>query len=383
MTTAEARERDGLVQAYLDDLLSESDADRLRELLTSDEAHLDALIRAVDLEGVLVGVLRETSTGPSVEGMTQAPPRRGEASVMSQGDPARSGRTRRSRWFSREHSWQAALAAALLVAVVGVLGFPAGSDHVLLGGRAWLENGRELRRGERLRASEPWALRTSESASIRLSDSSTVELGPGSALAQQPTDRRGVDLRLAAGRARVLVAPGRERLRVSSPPGWVESAGGSFELKITSEREEEGPIRKGEQPMKGLITAAVVSVLAGSASVGNAQGTVAPEPGSAAVLVAAAPPLAVATSQDAEALLKRLEELSAAVTKLEEKVKNLEARNKQLRDQLNGTGGGPGGVPPGGVPAPGAVPPGGVPAPGAVPPGGVPAPGSVPETPRK
>jgi hypothetical protein len=359
MTTEEVRERDGLVQAYLDDLLSEPEADRLRELLVADEAHLDALIRAVDLEGVLVGVLGETSESPSLEGRIEAPPR--------PGGRTRSPGTRRSGWIRWEHSGQAAIAAVLLIAVVGFLAFPAGSHHVLEGGRAWLEDGRELQRGERLRASEPWALRTSESASLRLADGSTVELGPGGVLALLPGGGRGADVRLGAGRARVVVASDRGPLRVSSPAGWVESAGGSFELRVSSEREAGEPTLKGGQPMNGVITAAIVTVLAGSASVGNAQGTLAAKPGSAAVLSAAEPPLIVAQAQDAEALLKRLEELSAAIARLEEKVKSLEARNKQLKDQVNGAGAGPGGVPPGGVPAPGAVPQGGTPAPGAVP----------------
>lgn len=382
MTTEETRERDVLVQAYLDDLLSDPEAERLRELLARDEAHLDALIRAVDLEGVLVSVLGGTSEGPRLAGRVEAPSRPGDSPGARSGVRIRSGRTRRSGWI-REHYLQAAMAAALLIVVVGFLGFPANSDHVLEGGRAWFEGGRELQRGERLRASEPWALRISESASFRLADGSTVELGPGSALALLPRGRRGADVQLGAGRARVVVAPNQERLRVSSSAGWVESAGGSFELRVSSEREEGETMRKGGPPLKAMITAAVVTVLAGSASVGNAQGTLAAEPGSAAVLTAAEPPLIVAQAQDAEALLKRLEELSAAVAKLQEKVQSLEARNKHLKDQLNGAGGAPGAVPPGGVPAPGAVPPGGVPAPGAVPPGGNPAPGTVPETPRK
>jgi hypothetical protein len=378
MTTEEARERDGLIQAYLDDLLSEPDADRLRELLKADEAHVDALISAVDLEGVLFSALRGTALAPAFHGRGEVPAGRGKAPEASPGDPARSGRTWRSRWFRREHAWQVGIAAALLIAVVGVLGFPAGSDHVLEGGRAWLENGRELQRGERLRASEPWALWTSESASLRLADGSTVLLSPGSALDLRPAGPRGAEARLGEGKARVVVAPGRESLRISSPTGWIESTGGSFELKVTSKREEGEPVRKGGQPMKGMFTAAVVTLLAGSASVGNAQGILSAEPGSATVLSAAEPPLVVAPAQDAEALLKRLEELSAALSKLEEKVQRLEARNKQLKEQLNGAGGAPGAVPPGGVPAPGAVPPGGVPAPGAVPPGGTPAPGGVP-----
>ena len=379
MTTEEARERDGLIQAYMDDLLSEPEADRLRGLLAADDAHLDALIRLVDLEGVLVSVLGETSRGSSLDGRVEALPPQGESLEVGLGGPVHSWRTRVSRWIRREHSWQAALTATFMVALAGFLGFPSGSDHVLEGGRAWLEGGRELRRGERLSASEPWALRTSESASLRLADGTAVELGPGSTLSLQPSRRREAEVGLGAGRARITVPPGQGRRRVSSPAGWVESAGGAFELNVMSEREDLKPIMKGEQPMKGMITAAVVTVLAGSASVGNAQGTFLAGPGTSAVLPAAEAPLVVADAQDAEALLKRLEELSAALAKLEEKVQHLEARNKQLKDQLNGAGAAPGAVPPGGVPAPGAVPPGGVPAPGAVPPGQAPAPGGAPK----
>lgn len=94
--------------------------------------------------------------------------------------------------------------------------------------------------------------------------------------------------------------------------------------------------------MKGMIAGALVTVLAGSASLANAQGTASVEPGRAAVLARTEAPLLLAAPQDAEALLKRLEQLAARVAKLEEEIGRLEARNKQLKEQLksNAAGGG-------------------------------------------
>ena len=93
--------------------------------------------------------------------------------------------------------------------------------------------------------------------------------------------------------------------------------------------------------MKGMIAGALVTVLAGSASLANAQGTASVEPGQAAVLAASEAPLFLASPQDAEALLKRLEQLAARVAKLEDEIGRLEARNKQLKEQIkSGAAGG-------------------------------------------
>ena len=86
--------------------------------------------------------------------------------------------------------------------------------------------------------------------------------------------------------------------------------------------------------MKGLMTGALVTVLSGSALLANERGAVRVEPGQAALLARAEAPLRVASPQDAEALLKRLEQLVTRVAKLEEEIGRLEARNKQLKEQV-------------------------------------------------
>ena len=88
--------------------------------------------------------------------------------------------------------------------------------------------------------------------------------------------------------------------------------------------------------MKGLIAGALVTVLAGSASLSNAEGNASAGPGQAAVLARAEAPLLVAAPQDAEALLKKLEQLATRVAKLEEEIGRLETKNKQLKEQLKG-----------------------------------------------
>ena len=94
--------------------------------------------------------------------------------------------------------------------------------------------------------------------------------------------------------------------------------------------------------MKGLIAGALVTVLAGSATLSNAEGNASAGPGQAAVLARAEAPLLVAAPQDAEALLKKLEQLAARVAKLEEEIGRLETKNKQLKEQLKANA--PGGV---------------------------------------
>lgn len=88
--------------------------------------------------------------------------------------------------------------------------------------------------------------------------------------------------------------------------------------------------------MKGMIAGALVTVLAGSVSLSNAEGNASAGPGQSAVLARTQVPLLVAAPQDAEALLKKLEQLAARVAKLEEEIGRLETRNKQLKEQLKG-----------------------------------------------
>ena len=100
------------------------------------------------------------------------------------------------------------------------------------------------------------------------------------------------------------------------------------------------------------VRRANVEAARAQASLANAQGTASVESGQAAVLAMSEAPLFLASPQDADALLKRLEQLAARVAKLEDEVGRLEAKNKQLKEQLksNGVGGawfgggGPGGA---------------------------------------
>lgn len=107
--------------------------------------------------------------------------------------------------------------------------------------------------------------------------------------------------------------------------------------------------------MKGIMAGALVTVLAGSVSLSNAEGRAVVTGGRSAALVASSEPLLVASPQDPEALLRRLEQIAGAIAKLEEEIGRLEARNKQLKAQLDSNApggrvwfGGAGGAAPGG-----------------------------------
>jgi len=227
--------------------------------------------------------------------------------------------------------WQVPLAAAVLIGLVTVFLAPRPS-HTLTAGRLALEDGREVSAPLDLAASKPWRLRAIEKSSVRLSDRSTIELGAGTRFGLEGSGERGVQAELASGEAMFVVAADPRRLAVRAPAGRIESGDGTFSVKIVFEEE-------GGSPMKGMIAGALVTVLAGSASVSNAQGQASVGPGRSMVLAAAEAPLLVASPQDAEALLKRLEQLAARVAKLEDELTRLETRNKQLREQLKSGGG--------------------------------------------
>jgi hypothetical protein len=92
-----------------------------------------------------------------------------------------------------------------------------------------------------------------------------------------------------------------------------------------------------------MVSGIVVAVVAGSAALSNAQGAVEVQVGRAAVMSAAEAPLLVGAPQDdAESLLRRLEQLAASVAKLEQEIARLEERNAKLKEQLrsNAPGGG-------------------------------------------
>jgi septal ring factor EnvC (AmiA/AmiB activator) len=114
--------------------------------------------------------------------------------------------------------------------------------------------------------------------------------------------------------------------------------------------------------MLGLIAGTLATVLAASAPLVGERGSNSADPGQA---IAAAPEatLVVASPQDAEALLKRLEQLAARVAKLEDEIGRLETTHKQLKEQLqtSGVAGAGAGAPGASVrvnPAPGSAVPG-------------------------
>jgi hypothetical protein len=223
--------------------------------------------------------------------------------------------------------WQVPIAAAALIGLVFVLLSP-GSRHRVVDGRVALEDGKVVAAPVDLAAARTWQLQAVDPVRVELSDRSTVALSPGARLSLAPDGARGVQAELTSGEGAFAVAPDPRRLIVCSPAGRVEAADGRFSMKIVFE--------EGGTPVKKAFAGALVTVLAGSISLSNANGSVEAQQGQAAVLAAAEAPLFLRSPQDRqEELLRRLEQLAARVAKLEEEVAQLEKRNAQLKTQLS------------------------------------------------
>jgi ferric-dicitrate binding protein FerR (iron transport regulator) len=251
--------------------------------------------------------------------------------------------------------WQVPLAAAVLLGLLAVFLSP-GPSHRLIEGRVAFPDGVEVSAPHAFPVWTPWRIRAKEKSKVAFSDRSTAELSAGTEAALCPDGPGGVPFALSSGDVAFVVVHGPNRFSVRAPSGKVQCEEGRFLVRIVEEKE-------GGTPMKSLIGGTLVTVIAGSVSLSNALGQISAEPGRSAVMAAREAPLLVAAPQDAEALLKRLEQLVARVSKLEEEIGRLEARNKQLKEQLQSTGslwtvnpgggtvrviqGGPGGAAPG------------------------------------
>src|SRR5262249_49785106 len=131
--------------------------------------------------------------------------------------------TRRGRGLR----WQVAVAAAVLLGLVGVL-FSSRSPYRLVDGRLALEDGRLLEAPQDLSAAQSWRVRAVEKASVRLADHSTITLSPEARLALDPA----VAPQLISGEAEVQVAPAGSRFSMASPAGHVEMESGRFSIRI-------------------------------------------------------------------------------------------------------------------------------------------------------
>jgi hypothetical protein len=223
-------------------------------------------------------------------------------------------------------SWQIPLAAVVLVGLVAALASP-GPAHRITAGRVALEDGRELRAPAVLAATKPWSVTAVETVRVRLSDRSTVELTPGTRLTLEVEGERGVAPGLSSGEAVFGVVRDARVLAVRSSAGRVESREGTFRVKTVVADE-------GGTSMNGMMAGVLVTVFSGSISLSNERGMARVVPGQAAAMSPSEAPLFVASAQDQEALLKRLERLAAAIAKLEQEIARLEERNRQLKKQV-------------------------------------------------
>jgi uncharacterized small protein (DUF1192 family) len=243
----------------------------------------------------------------------------GKGSSRSQVSP-------RGMFSRRGRVWEALGAAALLV-VLGLMFFWPVKHHTLLTGRMALEDGTDLRSGARLPLSKSWRLRALERSALRLADHSMVELSSGGLIELANAGDRGVEACIASGEAVLSVTRDSRPFLMRSSVGDVMCSEGSFRLKVIGSLE-------GAESMKGSITTAFVTVLAGSVSLSNAQGEMSLETGRSAIMETGRAPCLVETQEDGDALLKKLEELSARIARLEDEVQRLETRNKNLKERL-------------------------------------------------
>ena len=265
---------------------------------------------------------------------------RGEARVLASAlaDPARLEALKKSlvkrataapRRIRLGALWQIPAAAAVLFALVVTLALPSPAAVELVDGRVRMEPGdREWVAPAVLPADAVREVRALEASTIRLASRFTVELEPEARIGLAP----GPAADVRAGRIRFTVTGSGGPVVVRSGAGRLESAGGRFELNVIEKNE-------GGTKMKGMLTGVVVTVLAGSVGMSNAHGTVEAESGRVVVLAPSQAPLFV-SQDDPETLLRRLEQLAAAIARLEAEISRLETRNAQLKASLkNGTAG--------------------------------------------
>jgi anti-sigma factor RsiW len=239
------------------------------------------------------------------------------------------------RW--RGWLWQVPAAAAVLIGLLTLLSSQAGRHH-LVDGRVALPDGSVAAAPLDLDGSLSWQLRALEKARVELRDRTTVELTKGARLALTPVGPRGVQPAVSSGEALFIVVNDLKPLTIELPAGRVVASDGTLTVKFVVQE-------KGEDPMNKTLAGALVTLVAGSASLSTPNGVAEARAGQSAILAPAEAPLLVASPQDKqEDLLRRLEELVARVAKLEAEVSQLEARNKQLKVQLQSNApGGPGG----------------------------------------
>lgn len=230
--------------------------------------------------------------------------------------------------------WQIPIAAAVLLGLVALLAEP-GRRHEVVSGRLALDDGRELAPKAELAAEKSWRIRAVEPSRIRLADGSAVELQPAAQVGLAPVEGRGVEAELVSGAVALAVAPGPRRLTLRFPAGRLETAEGRYGVKIVS-------AEQGGEPM---LAAAMVTLVSGTLSLSNPHGALEVSPGQSAFLTASAAPLLTAAPQDRqEDLLRRLEQLAAAIARVEAQIAKLEERNKQLKVQVQNPGAAPGAV---------------------------------------
>lgn len=240
------------------------------------------------------------------------------------------------RW--RGWLWQVPAAAAVLLGLLTLL-FSQAGPHRLVDGRVSLPDGSVAAAPLDLDGARSWQLLALEKARVELRDHSTVELGTGTRLALSPVGPRGVQPAVSSGEALFIVVHDSKPLMIDVPAGRVVASDATVSLKFVVQE-------KGEEPMNKALAGALVSLVAGSASLSTPNGVAEARTGQSAILAPAESPLLVASPQDKqEDLLRRLEELVARVAKLEAEVAQLEAKNKQLKVQLQSNApGGPGGA---------------------------------------
>jgi hypothetical protein len=222
---------------------------------------------------------------------------------------------------------QLAAATLLFGALLFFICSSGGGRHSLLAGSVRFPDGRTLTAPAEFDGSRVWPLRAAGDVTLQLEDGSTLELSPESEVILRPRDGLGGGVELVSGRVR-LVASGRtSRAELHGPGGWARILEGSVQMET---------ILEGEHDMnKKLLAATLVTVLSGSASLGNSMGNVECSAGGAVALSRSQGPCLLVPSQTSpKDSLRQLEALAAQVEDLEKEIQDLEAQNRALKAKL-------------------------------------------------
>jgi anti-sigma factor RsiW len=249
-----------LVDKYLDDLLSADEATQLAQLLLEQPEAATALARATRAEACLIEQFHAAPSRARAETLHLILGKQDGEEVP------RSAPTKtqwRHRWVSRAAAWQAAAAAALVLASgIGLFYFLGKTETPL----SMVASGRVLVNGVeslQIRDGAEVEVIGEESAVIHLADGSRAELAPASRAVIRGGRRRGAPvLELAQGSGEFEIGQGPRPFHVETPVGKITASGTDFSVELRpGENNPEASLSS------NMTMALIVDVIAGNIDV--------------------------------------------------------------------------------------------------------------------